>query len=741
MIDISTLNPAQLEAVTAPDGPVLVIAGAGSGKTRTIVHRLAWLAEQGVPASDMLLLTFTRKASREMLLRATDLLGYSIGGVHGGTFHSFAFSVLRQYRPAWAEGPVTVMDSADSASAIQQCKERLKVGKGDRSFPKTQTIIGLLSKARNKEISIGDVLQRDAQHLLPHADALESIGEAYRGYRRQHGLLDYDDLLFELEDLLKGDPEAGREGLVERFRERYRYIMVDEYQDTNRVQARLVRLLAGEAGNVMAVGDDAQSIYAFRGADVRNILDFPKLFPGTRVIRLEENYRSTQPVLDVANAVLAPASEGFRKKLFTTKENTPKTPRVRLVRPMSDLTQANVVAARVEELLDRYQAKEIAVLFRAGYQSYHLEVALSKRGIKFRKYGGLRYAEAVHVKDVVAFVRLAINPLDMPSFERVAGLSKGVGTKTAEKIYHVAAQGDFDALRKACTKYPDLWSDMLLLDKLREHNLTPAALIEMVIEHYTPRLQAIFPDDWPRRQQGLSELAHIASAYTDLEQFVADLSLETPEDDADEFDEAGRVVLSTIHSSKGLEWDAVILLDLVEDRFPSRHALVRPEDFEEERRLMYVACTRAREDLELFVPATLYSRQNGGNEPATPSPFVRELPFSALEEWQEGYTGRISKRSTSFAGDPAFSRPSLDIPRELANPNAGRVKGVFPPPVIPEAKGDRAASKGGAGCGYCRHKVFGRGKIVEQLPPDKCRVNFPGFGLKVILSAFLTLEE
>ena len=741
MIDISTLNPAQLEAVTAPDGPVLVIAGAGSGKTRTIVHRLAWLAEQGVPASDMLLLTFTRKASREMLLRATDLLGYSIGGVHGGTFHSFAFSVLRQYRPAWAEGPVTVMDSADSASAIQQCKERLKVGKGDRSFPKTQTIIGLLSKARNKEISIGDVLQRDAQHLLPHADALESIGEAYRGYRRQHGLLDYDDLLFELEDLLKGDPEAGREGLAERFRERYRYIMVDEYQDTNRVQARLVRLLAGEAGNVMAVGDDAQSIYAFRGADVRNILDFPKLFPGTRVIRLEENYRSTQPVLDVANAVLAPASEGFRKNLFTTKENTPKTPRVRLVRPMSDLTQANVVAARVEELLDRYQAKEIAVLFRAGYQSYHLEVALSKRGIKFRKYGGLRYAEAVHVKDVVAFVRLAINPLDMPSFERVAGLSKGVGTKTAEKIYHVAAQGDFDALRKACTKYPDLWSDMLLLDKLREHNLTPAALIEMVIEHYTPRLQAIFPDDWPRRQQGLSELAHIASAYTDLEQFVADLSLETPEDDADEFDEAGRVVLSTIHSSKGLECDAVILLDLVEDRYPSRHALVRPEDFEEERRLMYVACTRAREDLELFVPATLYSRQNGGNEPATPSPFVRELPFSALEEWQEGYTGRISKRSTSFAGDPAFSRPSLDIPRELANPNAGRVKGVFPPPVIPEAIGDRAASKGGAGCGYCRHKVFGRGKIVEQLPPDKCRVNFPGFGLKVILSAFLTLEE
>ena len=410
------------------------------------------------------------------------------------------------------------------------------------------------------------------------------------------------------------------------------------------------------------------------------------------------------------------------------------------MRPMSDLTQANLVATRVEELLDRYQAKEIAVLFRAGYQSYHLEVALAKRGVKFRKYGGLRYTEAVHVKDVVAFVRLAINPLDMPSFERVAGLSKGVGTKTAQKIYQIAAQGDFDVLRKACAKYPDLWSDMLLLDKLRQHNLTPAALIEMVIEHYTPRLQAMFPDDWPRRQQGLSELAHIASAYTDLEQFVADLSLETPEDEADEIYEAGRVVLSTIHSAKGLEWDAVIVLDLVEDRFPSRHALVRPEDFEEERRLMYVACTRAREDLELSVPATLYNRQNGGNEPAVPSPFVRELPFGALEEWQEGYTGRLSRRNTSFAGDPAFARPAPDVPRALAHPDAGRVKGVFPPPVAPE-KVPAAKGKGGEGCGYCRHKVFGRGKIVERLPPDKCRVNFPGFGLKVILSAFLTLEE
>ena len=383
MLDISTLNPAQLEAVTAPDGPVLVIAGAGSGKTRTLVHRLAWLAEQGVSPEQMLLLTFTRKASREMLLRATDLLGYSLGGVHGGTFHGFAFSVLRQHRPAWASGPVTIMDSADSASAIQQCRERLHIAKGDRSFPKTQTVLGLLSKARNKELPLGEVLQREAVHLLPHTDALVEIGAAYADYRRAHGLLDYDDLLFELEALLQGDAE--HPGLASLFQERYRYIMVDEYQDTNRVQARLVQLLAGARGNVMAVGDDAQSIYAFRGANIRNILDFPKLFPETRLIRLEENYRSTQPVLAVANAVLASATEGYAKNLFTSKALTPETPRVRILRPMSDLTQASIVAARVEELLARYQAGEIAVLFRAGYQSYHLEVALTKRGIKFRK--------------------------------------------------------------------------------------------------------------------------------------------------------------------------------------------------------------------------------------------------------------------------------------------------------------------------------------------------------------------
>lgn len=731
------LNPAQLAAVTAKDGPVLVIAGAGSGKTRTIVHRLAWLADQGVPPPCMLLLTFTRKAGAEMLRRAADLLGQNLGGVHGGTFHGFAFSVLRRHRPAWAEGPITVMDASDTLAAMQECKERLKIGKGDRSFPKTQHILGLLSKARNKELDLLEVLQRESPHLLPHADALIDLGKAYAAYRREHALLDYDDLLFELEALLTGNAETP--GLAPLLRTTFTHIMVDEYQDTNRVQARLVRLLAGENGNVMAVGDDAQSIYAFRGATVRNILDFPTIFPCTEVIRLEENYRSVQPVLDVANAVLARAKEGYTKHLFTRK--TGGRP-VRLIRPLSDLTQASLVAARVEELLESFQPGEIAVLFRAGYQSYHLEVALAKRGIAFRKYGGLRYTEAAHVKDVLSFVRLTINPLDMPSLQRMAALCKGVGPRTAQKLYAVAARGNPDDLRKACLRFPDLWADFELLDALRQEASDPAGTLDRIIEHYRPRLEKLYPDDWPRRLQGLEEMAHIASSYTDLETFVAELSLETPE----EAEEREGIVLSTIHSAKGLEWDAVILLDLVEERFPSRHALLREEDFEEERRLMYVACTRAREALELSVPLTLYNRREGGNTPAVPSPFVRDLPPGLCEEWQEGYSGQLARRGTLLTEEASCRFPaSYPDEDEDPDPSCGPVirRAPYPDPAENVAEGPPPPRRSHADgpTGFCRHKIFGRGKIVEHLPPDKCRVHFPGVGLKVILTAYLSLEE
>jgi len=750
------LNPAQQQAVTAPDGPLLVIAGAGSGKTRTIVHRLAYLVEEGVPASSLLLLTFTRKASQEMLYRATKLLGTSLHDVCGGTFHGFAYRLLRRHKPAWATGPITILDSADNAAILKQCRDQLKIAKGDRSFPKSPAIISLFSKARNKERNLYDILQNEGPHLLPHVEALTQLFDATCAYRRSHNILDYDDLLFECEALLRGLDAEGNPTLpplAEAMQREFSHLLVDEYQDTNKVQARIVQLLAGERANIMAVGDDAQSIYAFRGATVRNILDFPKLFPSTTIIRLEENYRSVKPILDVANAILADATEGYTKVLFTSKEGGEP---VRLLRPMSDITQAQLVARRVETLLGQYDAPNIAVLFRSGYQSYHIEVALSKLDIAFRKYGGMRYSEAAHIKDVLAFVRLCINPLDRPSFERIAALCEGIGPKTAHKIFDALTMHDSKALAKFIAKYPAISADIDLIETIRNTKYTPAALLGLVIEQYEARLPTIFPDDWPRRAQGLEALAQIATTYTDIQSFVADLSLDSP--DEEPVDERKAVVLSTIHSAKGLEWDAVIILDLVEDRFPSHHAMVRPEDFEEERRLMYVAVTRARHALDLSVPAALYSRQHKVTAPVNPSPFIQNLPHAAYETWQEGYGGtltryeepqyrRVSMSSITQSGassKPSASSGASSKPSTSSGTSSGASSGTSAANSHNEADLQSQGIYGnadGADCGFCHHKIFGRGKIIAHIPPDKCRVNFPGVGLKVIMRAFLTLID
>ncbi|WP_294484453.1 ATP-dependent helicase [uncultured Mailhella sp.] len=774
MLDISILNEAQKQAVTAPEGPMLVIAGAGSGKTRTIVYRLAWLAEHGIDPHSMLLLTFTRKASQEMLHRAANLLDHQLLGVQGGTFHSFAFSVLRRWSPDWTGGSLTVMDTSDSVAAIQACKEALKIGKGDRSFPRTQAVLGLLSKARNKEMELDEVLRREAQHLLPHASDLAELGEAYRKYKREHALLDYDDLLFELEQLFLDKPDV-----LETQKQRFRQIMVDEYQDTNKVQARLVRMMAGENGNIMAVGDDAQSIYAFRGATVHNILDFPKLFHNTRIIRLEENYRSVQPVLDIANSLLANTTEGYRKHLFSRRP-VPAEPAVTLYRPLSDKTQAVLAARRIEELLDTVPAREIAVLFRSGYQSYNMEIELNKRGIGFRKYGGLRYAEAAHVKDVMAFARLVSNPLDLPSFDRIAALSRGIGPKTSRKLFALASGSDEAALKKACTRWPDFLENMALIADLRVRNPRPEEVIDTILEHYRPKMEELFPDDWPRRLQGLEEMSGIASSYEDLQLFIADLSLDSPEEAPEEDDGEKKITLSTVHSAKGLEWSAVLVIDLVEDRFPSRHALVRPEDFEEERRLMYVACTRAKDTLDLFVPLSLYNRSSGSQEPASPSPFIRELPTDTLNEIYENYGGALTKRRIREQPAPVFSGFGAPKRRSWHWDEDGeetddsfrgkrrkdddddwppRDRDFAPSPRSREDADDaylaavREAVKNGRTLeespdakpvrkklGFCRHRLFGRGKIVEEIPPDKYRVNFPGLGLKIILADYLTLE-
>ncbi len=760
------LNPAQYEAATTLEGPVLVIAGAGSGKTRTIVYRLARLVESGVPASSILLLTFTRKAAQEMLERArmlmhqqgmpslaegTQVVHPGLAAVQGGTFHAYAYSVLRLFQPEGYAKKPTVMDGHDILAALQHCREALGAGKGDRSFPKNQTIGGLLSKSRNKELPLEDLLRRDASHLLPHAENMTRMAEAYANFKREKNLLDYDDLLFVLEDLLRSSPEA-----LAYCRHRHRYIMVDEYQDTNPVQARIAGLVAGlapdgrqsgEGGNIMVVGDDAQSIYAFRGADVRNILRFPELFPGTKVIRLEENYRSVQPVLDLSNAVLEQASEGYAKRLFTRREGGLKPA---VVRPMSDRSQASLVAARLVELSRTYAPGDIAVLVRAGFHAYPLEVALNKLGLPFRKYGGIRYTEAAHIKDVMSFVRLVLNPLDFTAFSRMAGLSKGVGAKTCLKIYQTASSGDSEALNKALARFPDLAADLACIDAARRMQTPPATLLSGMVEHYAPRLELLYPDDYPRRLQGLEQLVQIASAYNDLDLLVADLSLEDPAGTAGEdLEREEAITISTIHSAKGLEWAAVLILDLVEERFPSRHAMVRPEDFEEERRLMYVACTRAKEVLELYVPASVYDRGSGGSIPAAPSPFVREFSPALYTELQEGYTGGLVEKRAVQNGRGAAGL----VPRRNAAPARGEALRLQTQACAsteaPQEEDDLSGTLGKgaapefspAQCGFCRHRIFGRGKIVQHIPPDKYRVNFPGIGLKVIMAAYLSLED
>ncbi len=742
MIDYAqSLNTAQHAAATASDGAVLVIAGAGSGKTRTIVYRLAWLYEHGVAPTSMLLLTFTRKAAQEMLHRASLLLEQGLSGVQGGTFHAFAYGVLRQYRPTWLEGRhFSIMDSADISAAIAHCKDTLSVGKGDRSFPKTQTIVGILSKARNKEMSIEEVLRRESQHLLPHCEDLCKINTAYTEFRRTHGLLDYDDLLFELETLLQ-EGVLGKRPEIQRLRQRYQYIMVDEYQDTNLVQARIVRLLGaqefGGSGNVMAVGDDAQSIYAFRGANVKNILDFPENFPQTQIIRLEENYRSTQPILDVANTLLKNAAQSYDKNLFTSREGGLP---VKHIQPASDRSQADMVVKRVRALLREHLPHEIAILFRAGFHSYAVEAVLQREGIAFRKYGGLRFSEASHIKDILSYARLIINPFDLTAFERVAVLHKGIGKKTMQKLYTVACSGDAGATEKAFGKYRDFLEDIRCLDRLRAMPYTPAQYISELITQYQPRLEVEYPDDWPRRLQGLEEIQHMANGYTDLDLFIADLVLDPGEEkEAEE----QCISLSTIHSAKGLEWNAVLIIDLAEDRFPSRHASADLESFEEERRLMYVACTRARQCLELYAPCTVYMKGSGPVH-VNPSPFMRELSgekSGLCEEWYESYGGQLHQRGQRGAfgyghGQTQERKPvRLLPPTEFSKPSQDLADDCAIPPSR-----NNSNDTGPLPLGYCHHKIFGRGKMIKFVAPDKYQVNFSGFGLKTILKDFLTPE-
>jgi DNA helicase-2/ATP-dependent DNA helicase PcrA len=626
------LNPAQHQAVVIPEGPVLVIAGAGSGKTRTLVYRLAYLVEvQGVDPRAILLLTFTRKAAQEMLTRAAHLTQRPLAQVMGGTFHGACYAWLRQFgeRLGYPAG-FTVMDRSDQEDLLALLKERLGFRQVPGPFPRKETLAEVLGAVVNRDLSLEALLARDYPQFLEHTPRLAQLAQTYQEEKRRHHLLDYDDLLLEGRRLLTEHEDVRR-----RLSERFRYLLVDEYQDTNRLQAELVRLLAYTHANVMAVGDDSQSIYSFRGANFRNIMDFPGLFPGTRIIKLEENYRSTQPILDVANAIIAGAREKYTKCLFTRR---PGGDRPRLYKAASENEQSRLVVAQVEELQKQgLPLRQMAVLFRAGYHSFDLEIELVRAGVPFMKFGGFKFMESAHIKDLLAYLRVVANPRDALSWNRVLLLTPGVGRQTSSR-FTAQIKEDFSlagAVRwLKAQKRPSGLKDLAdLLQGLQDPGLSLMARMNQALTFYEPLARAKY-DDFPKRLRDLEHLLTITARYRELRSFLNDLTLEPPTSLADVAAPSHDfLTLSTIHSAKGLEWEAVFIIWAAEGRFPAFYSQEKDEELEEERRLMYVAATRARSFLAVIFPYVGYSRYLGMTI-NPPSRFISDIPRSLLEPWQ-----------------------------------------------------------------------------------------------------------
>jgi len=608
----AALNAQQLAAVTAGEGPSLVIAGAGSGKTRTLVYRVAYLIDSGIDPSHILLLTFTRKSSQEMLDRAGELIGVRSERVRGGTFHSVANMLLRRYgRSIGLEPGFTILDRGDAEDLIALVRAQLGLNEKDKRFPRKGTIAEMFSKSENTLRPLAEIVVEEFDHFSDHLDALEQLQRGYQASKRQRQLVDYDDLLVLLRRLVMED-----EGIRRTISSLYRYILVDEYQDTNRLQADVVRHLAFTHQNVMVVGDDAQSIYAFRGATFKNIMEFPTLFPGTTIYKLEENYRSTQPILNLANTIIEAAAEKYSKHLFTRKLDGPLPV---LVEAAGEHAQSRFIAQKILELREEgVPLGEMAVLFRSSFHSFDLEIELSRHGLPFVKRGGVKFIETAHVKDLLAHMRVVANPLDAVSWHRVLMLVEGVGPKKAQDVMAALVKSDkpYLALREMPGRSGKGLRDLALtLESLAgAGDLRPAEQVNHIYEYYLPILKAQY-DDYPKRIRDLDHLQTIAEGYQGVETFLSDLALEPPDGSAagvepsDRDDE--RLVLSTIHSAKGLEWQCVFVIWIVDGRFPSVYSFAEDEGLEEERRLFYVSVTRAKRHLYLTYPINVFDRGSG----------------------------------------------------------------------------------------------------------------------------------
>lgn len=597
------LNPAQHQAVTTLNGSILVVAGAGTGKTRVLEYRTLELVKNGVDPKSILLLTFTRRAASEMLLRAArhDI---RCKDVSGGTFHSFSLEVLKRYGKIMGINDFTVLDRGDSEEIVVKLVSDLHL-RDKKYFPKKGTVTDIISKSVNKDIPIELLLENEYPHLFEWAKALELVAQKYASYKKGHKFLDFDDLLSYLYELVRD-----YEGVRFKIQNKYQFIMVDEYQDTNKLQGKIVFELARGHGNILIVGDEMQSIYAFRGAEFTNMINFPKVFSKTEKILLKENYRSTQEILDVANNVLDQVEgEGFRKHLESDRHG--EKPQYRQFKSAQE--EAGWIAQKILDLVndDGLSLRDVAVLFRAGFQSAPLEIELASRGIPFKKFGGIRFVETAHIKDVLAHLKVVVNPQDEMAWRRILLLIGGIGEKTVDKLVsgmRYLVFGD-DANKKESSKYHipntkyssgELRKLYELLKTIKDTSLRPAQRIADIIEYYRPILRRIH-DDYPQREQDLEALVEIVANYTEDGQMLNDLALDPPDHSAlnARMDEHEWVTLSTVHSAKGLEWNAVFVIQLQDGKFPMVRDNTKQADIEEERRLFYVAVTRAKEKLYL----------------------------------------------------------------------------------------------------------------------------------------------
>jgi DNA helicase-2/ATP-dependent DNA helicase PcrA len=636
------LNPQQLAAVQSPPGPSLVIAGAGSGKTRTLTFRVAWLLEQGVPPSAILLLTFTNKAAREMLERVASVAPGGAGEIWGGTFHSIGNRILRRHAEAvgFRQG-FSIMDREDQEDMIEAVVAREGMRTTDRRFPKGSVLAEIFGLSINCGDSIGAILAHRYPYFIMLQEQIERIAVAYEGRKKAANSMDFDDLLSKTLELFTTNEE-----IAGRYQRQFQHVLVDEYQDTNRLQAELVDCIAAKHGNVMVVGDDAQSIYSWRGANFENILRFPDKHPDAQVHKIETNYRSVPEVLELANAAILGNEKQFRKELRAVRPSSGVKPA--LVPLSTNNAQGTFVAQRILEMNEEgIDFREMAVLYRAHYQSLEVQLELTRRGIPFAITSGLRFFEQAHIKDVASFMKFAVNPRDEVAFKRMVKLLPGVGAKSAETLWNstekvFSSGGGVNDLRAACkvpTKAGKSWDQLLhTLAELKpgEAGVPPAPMIEAVMfAIYDDYMRNKFPN-YEARREDLNTLQNYATQFKTTDEFLAQLALlggiETNDALASDRDDDDRVTLSTVHQAKGLEWRSVFVVWLTEGMFPSSRAMDTEAEIEEGR-LFYVAVTRCKDDLYLTYPE-LRLNAAYGEAFQRPSRFIKELPEELYESWE-----------------------------------------------------------------------------------------------------------